>query len=392
MKSFSSEWFGEMVDSAVKRVVGESEQVLPCCGEEQPTPLQPLIFNSDTHHPMNENHSESDLNFDNLDFNEIFGDEDNANDQQCDHNLEKVTKRMRKLPAIFKSPYLIQYSHLVDEEEDDKICILEYALSAKLPKDEELYDDGSTFLNREYCLSLGSDGHIFGELIDAWCHILNSRNKLNRKEKRIFFPNAAFNLLCMNDYYGECTQKDTIEFRQSKFFETLDFTMYENKIDTIKGFNLVFFIVHAWSHFYVMCINMKAKTLDILDNRILEDGIPLESKYRDYPRKVLEAFSLFLHRAEYKCYRHVAKFKIRLIEMPWRSNMNTVDCGVYAMRHMETYHAQNNWDCGLYSDNFEGLKKLRIQYCIDLLTDNANDKRVELQVLARKFKKLENNE
>ncbi|XP_057249164.1 uncharacterized protein LOC125495428 isoform X3 [Beta vulgaris subsp. vulgaris] len=347
MKSFSSEWFGEMVDSAVKRVVGESEQVLPCCGEEQPTPLQPLIFNSDTHHPMNENHSESDLNFDNLDFNEIFGDEDNANDQQCsDHNLEKVTKRMRKLPAIFKSPYLIQYSHLVDEEEDDKICILEYALSAKLPKDEELYDDGSTFLNREYCLSLGSDGHIFGELIDAWCHILNSRNKLNRKEKRIFFPNAAF----------------------------------------------VFFIVHAWSHFYVMCINMKAKTLDILDNRILEDGIPLESKYRDYPRKVLEAFSLFLHRAEYKCYRHVAKFKIRLIEMPWRSNMNTVDCGVYAMRHMETYHAQNNWDCGLYSDNFEGLKKLRIQYCIDLLTDNANDKRVELQVLARKFKKLENNE
>ncbi|KMT01545.1 hypothetical protein BVRB_9g215470 isoform A [Beta vulgaris subsp. vulgaris] len=132
---FSSEWFGEMVDSAVKRVVGESEQVLPCCGEEQPTPLQPLIFNSDTHHPMNENHSESDLNFDNLDFNEIFGDEDNANDQQCDHNLEKVTKRMRKLPAIFKSPYLIQYSHLVDEEEDDKICILEYALSAKLPKE-----------------------------------------------------------------------------------------------------------------------------------------------------------------------------------------------------------------------------------------------------------------
>ncbi|XP_057250662.1 uncharacterized protein LOC130591381 [Beta vulgaris subsp. vulgaris] len=289
---------------------------------------------------MNENHSESDLNFDNLDFNEILGEEDNANDQQC----------------------------------------------------EELYDDGNTFLNREYCLSLGSDGHIFGELIDAWCHILNARNKLNRKEKRIFFPNAAFNLLCMNDYYGECTQKDTIEFRQSKFFETLDFTMYENKIDTIKGFNLVFFIVHAWSHFYVMCINMKAKTLDILDNRILEDGIPLESKYRDYPWKVLEAFSLFLHRAEYKCYRHVAKFKIRLIERPWRSNMNIVDCGVYAMRHMETYHAQNNWDCGLYSDNFEGLKKLRIQYCIDLLTDNANDKRVKLQVLARKFKKLENNE
>ena len=39
--------------------------------------------------------------------------------------------------------------------------------------------------------------------------------------------------------------------------------------------------------------------------------------------------------------------------MPWRSLSNKNDCGVFLMRHMQTYEAEDaeKWECGLEKDN-----------------------------------------
>ena len=46
-------------------------------------------------------------------------------------------------------------------------------------------------------------------------------------------------------------------------------------------------------------------------------------------------------------------FETRNIEMKWKSNANNHDCGVFLLKHMETYEGQcqKQWNSGLEKDN-----------------------------------------
>lgn len=53
-----------------------------------------------------------------------------------------------------------------------------------------------------------------------------------------------------------------------------------------------------------------------------------------------------------KTYVHVPKFRIRIVDIPWRSNKSNIDCGIYVMRHMQTYMGLvSDYHCGLDLDN-----------------------------------------
>nr|GMD57236.1 zinc finger BED domain-containing protein RICESLEEPER 2-like [Ipomoea batatas] len=56
------------------------------------------------------------------------------------------------------------------------------------------------------------------------------------------------------------------------------------------------------------------------------------------------------------------------MQMAWRDSRNKIDCGVFLMRHMETYLGQriSNWDCGLIKGDTLKLHKLRMRYMKEL--------------------------
>nr|GMD54437.1 GATA transcription factor 1-like [Ipomoea batatas] len=56
------------------------------------------------------------------------------------------------------------------------------------------------------------------------------------------------------------------------------------------------------------------------------------------------------------------------MQMAWRDSRNKIDCGVFLMRHMETYLGQriSNWDCGLVKGDTLKLHKLRMRYMKEL--------------------------
>ena len=65
------------------------------------------------------------------------------------------------------------------------------------------------------------------------------------------------------------------------------------------------------------------------------------------------------------------------LEMPWRTLRNKVDCGVFAMRHMETYLAQPlaYQKPGLFKESTQQdktLDKLRKKYLCRLLNSEIN--------------------
>lgn len=55
--------------------------------------------------------------------------------------------------------------------------------------------------------------------------------------------------------------------------------------------------------------------------------------------------------------------------MPWRTTTNAEDCGVFLMRHMETYKGERveYWNCGLKKSSKGLLQSLRAKYCSALM-------------------------
>lgn len=67
--------------------------------------------------------------------------------------------------------------------------------------------------------------------------------------------------------------------------------------------------------------------------------------------------------------------------MSWRTEENSIDCGVFLMRHMETYMGYTtpkNWKCGLKDEGPEQqtqIYELRKKYLSKIIRSNINIKR-----------------
>ncbi|KAL1808883.1 hypothetical protein ACET3Z_025873 [Daucus carota] len=70
------------------------------------------------------------------------------------------------------------------------------------------------------------------------------------------------------------------------------------------------------------------------------------------------------------------------IEMEWQTNDNVVDCGIFVMRHMETYMGGRRipWAGTLQNEKVgkNQMEKLRKIYCHQMLTSPLNEKREEI--------------
>ena len=80
-------------------------------------------------------------------------------------------------------------------------------------------------------------------------------------------------------------------------------------------------------------------------------------------------------------FKDESKVPTTRLEMPWRTDKNHQDCGIYAMRHMETYFGQGleGFDCGLEKDNKEQLNFLRVKYLHYMLEGQWNEVKYNVQ-------------
>lgn len=67
----------------------------------------------------------------------------------------------------------------------------------------------------------------------------------------------------------------------------------------------------------------------------------------------------------------------QVLQMPWRTKNNGVDCGVFAMRHMETYMGGGlkNWKSGLLNESTDQktqLNRLRCKYVTKIIKSEVN--------------------
>ncbi|MFS7935446.1 hypothetical protein Hanom_Chr05g00403541 [Helianthus anomalus] len=73
-----------------------------------------------------------------------------------------------------------------------------------------------------------------------------------------------------------------------------------------------------------------------------------------------DALSTYLENVAHPASMEIKQVVPVRLEMPWRTNHNKIDCGVFVMRHMETYKVANgkSWECRL-SNKFTDTSEIR---------------------------------
>ncbi|KAJ0766760.1 hypothetical protein HanLR1_Chr03g0081251 [Helianthus annuus] len=113
-----------------------------------------------------------------------------------------------------------------------------------------------------------------------------------------------------------------------------------------------------------------------------------------------DAFSSYLESASHPAANIIRETVPIRLEMPWRTTRNVIDCGVFLMRHMETYKETSlkKWECGLSKEcNNAGeisykqrkeLDELRYKYVSKIILSDVNQVRLFVEADVARYKRL----
>ncbi|KAJ8437565.1 hypothetical protein Cgig2_017918 [Carnegiea gigantea] len=216
-------------------------------------------------------------------------------------------------------------------------------------------EDLKFWLNREGMMSMtGATEHLECILLNAWCVLMN-KEELKRNPdapKRMFFSHNVFKAV------------DDETTLPAKF----------------KAFIQVFFVILRKEHCFLLCFDMVRGKMTIIDNRILKTTV--DEKYKDCYH------IMYMYKTLHPRSRKIKEFDIEYLELPWQDEVNVHDCGIFVMRHMESYQGQDSscWDAGFGKKNKEQyLRLLRSIYCARILTHPINKLRMTVSETAKKF-------
>ncbi|MFS7971510.1 putative Ulp1 protease family catalytic domain, papain-like cysteine peptidase superfamily [Helianthus anomalus] len=151
----------------------------------------------------------------------------------------------------------------------------------------------------------------------------------------------------------------------------------------LKAFRVVLIPIAENGHYYLICFDLKNPAIEVIDN-IHETksfvGLQDNDDYnkKDTVLKVKHMFVAYLkamHNAKWKEMKTVEPKKLK---MTWQTKKNSIDCGVFVMRHMEAYKESGvkNWECGFKTEKSNKqdaqISLLRQKYAAKILLSKAN--------------------
>nr|GMD66194.1 uncharacterized protein LOC109153584 [Ipomoea batatas] len=299
-------------------------------------------------------------------------------DDHTEQVVAETSRRFKILPMNLRSPFWTKNDEMLKKVGPKEKLISDYAFldpTEERPLTEQLFEYAGYYLNRETFQSMRV-GELESVIVDVWCLRLNQLdlNRVLDKPKRIIFSTQAFLQLDSptNWERGENTEQSSY---QTDFEQCLD-TEINNvgKLD-ISDAQLIFFGIYRHNHFYILCYNFTTSMLEIIDNRPLPKGMRIQQKYADSPKVLNTAFSEYLmKRGHTSLAEKIPKLPVELVKMNWRTADNKTDCGLYCMRHMETYMGNPQWKCGFTPKNPNDpyLASLRALYTSRILMMPVN--------------------
>ncbi|KAK1396384.1 hypothetical protein POM88_006247 [Heracleum sosnowskyi] len=292
-------------------------------------------------------------------------------------------RREIKASHLCRSPYVSRVvdvsSHVINTEESNVWqCLFQNRKNRK----ENLFEWNGRMCTKAHFQSLQDIKMVMSTVIDSWTYLLNENEilKADSSPLRLFMTTeTTYGPLKIDVGGGSYSSKIG---RYAAFDDNMDIVIkmvneMHNKHYEVKDFDMFVFPIFNAAHFYIICYNMKKTRLEIIDNRVQTAGV--EETYGDLTAKLHDCFCHWISIYDLPKKDVIFNLKPRVQRMGWQTEMNSVDCGIFVMRHMETYMGSLwAWKVGLCveKDNQRPLlNKLRIIYCHSILTWSKNSKK-----------------
>ncbi|PWA66942.1 ulp1 protease family, C-terminal catalytic domain-containing protein [Artemisia annua] len=196
---------------------------------------------------------------------------------------------------------------------------------------------------------------IHAGIIDLWSRKLNEeeRHRNVNSTSRLFCHTGVLTTEMLNQPSGDFSMFHIFKQEMDIILKTTN--------ESINEFDMVFFPIILHTHFFLLCFDLKHDCYDIINNSAAGDLF----KYENVPIKLHPNAST------------MRRVWPRRLEMAWRTTNNNKDCGVFVMRHMETYDGTSiaSWNPGLKPEG-DGqdaqLDDLRKKYVTCLLVWKNN--------------------
>nr|GMD66173.1 uncharacterized protein LOC109158994 [Ipomoea batatas] len=139
----------------------------------------------------------------------------------------------------------------------------------------------------------------------------------------------------------------TIEATATPTSSQLDDIFFGSESFTTAVDAFIFFPVLRHGHYFLICINVKASKLEIIDNKSLVSGVTMKDKYGDCTTLLVTALKEYLALGSSALFWKVDELIEEVVDMSWKESENYIDCGLFVMRHMETYKGTlKKWNPG----------------------------------------------
>ncbi|KAJ0668989.1 putative Ulp1 protease family catalytic domain, papain-like cysteine peptidase superfamily [Helianthus annuus] len=197
-------------------------------------------------------------------------------------------------------------------------------------------------------------------------------------------------------FYNE--EKYTDDRRLTIFASNFEDIILKYEVKKLDSVDLVFIPVLQGDHFYVLCFHLKTGKIELIDNSAAEQEF--KERYKGLP-DTLKVLVLYLKKAlkPTPAIEELGTSEIERKEMDWRTENNSVDCGVFTMRHMETYKGEKTpWVTGFVKEDEVNnrqnsqLHLLRHKYLSKIILSDHNVHREQVIKKANAFDKRPNKE
>ncbi|KAL4575958.1 hypothetical protein LXL04_012045 [Taraxacum kok-saghyz] len=310
-------------------------------------------------------------------------------DNEIDHDIEEETPLIKRLrnPSKYKvSPYYKKNVEVLDLIKPIELTISNrlFALDGDVHSTVFETEDGMN-VSRVVLETLIPNTWIAVDLLNVWTMILNYEEGL---KTRVNAKKVYFNVIVLEEknFDKDANLDELYKIFEDKANETLKMW----KIKSLKKVNLVYFPIFHYDHYYIYVFDLKTNTVHLFDNR---KDFPADG-YNKSPKRMIDFFSRFLAKKKHPSAEVISKKQVKCEKMKWQTVYNDIDCGIFAMRHLECYTGGviSKFDCGLVKESEQQssqLIKLRKKYATKILMSDLNIKMKSFLEDANSFQKIE---
>ncbi|KAL8244170.1 hypothetical protein R6Q59_010428 [Mikania micrantha] len=231
--------------------------------------------------------------------------------------------------------------------------------------------------------------YIHTGVIEAFVHVLNEDEKQRGPGSpfRLFLPQNILPLPLLEKGVPDKTRKEL-------FADNIGMLLTNLNIKNLNKIDFVFIPNIHNEHVFVLVFDMKNPAFEVIDN--MATRLIKLDRYSHIPATMKDVFANYLLTKDHPNALKIYHLTLTLLDLSWKTTKNGVDCGVFSMRHMETYMGGGlkKWKTGLNQESesqSRQLNQLRFKYLCKILLSNVNILKDDVVVQARDHDSMDQN-